>query len=203
MRIFPAVLLAGIAAIGLAGLAEAESPAVHTLTIHLPGGGIETIRYTGDVAPQVVLARPQMVAFAPAFPAFWADPVFARLERISAAMDRQMAGMMQQAEMMNAQSPAQLSEAMLQNAPTGGSSYSFVSTMSGNGVCMRSVQITRTPGSKPQVVSHTSGNCKEAPGVAGSAALPMAPSASDNHLQTISVKPGSDKLLAPGVWRRI
>jgi len=200
MRIIRMVLLAGIAAVGLAGFAEAGSPAVHTLTIRLPGGGIETIRYTGDVAPKVMLAPPQMVAFAPAFPAFPVDPVFARLERISAAMHRQMTDMMQQAEMMDAQSSDQLSQAMLKNAP--GSGYSFVSTMSGNGICMRSVQITSTPGGKPQVVSHTSGDCKGAPASAGQAVLPAAPPVLSNHLQTISTKPG-DKLLAPGVWHRI
>ena len=200
MRIVRMVLLAGIAAAALAGSAGAENQAVHTVTIKLPGGGIETIRYAGNVAPQVVLAPPQMVAFAPAFPAFPADPFFARLERISAEMHRQMAGMMQQAEMMNAQSPGELSEAMLKNAP--GSSYSFVSTLSGSGVCMRSVQITSTPGSKPQVVSHTSGDCKGAPASVGSAVLPAAPPVSGSHLQTISTKPG-DKLLAPDVWHRI
>jgi len=200
MRIVRMVLLAGIAATALAGSAGAENKAVHTLSIQLPGGGIETIRYTGNVAPQVILAPPQMVAFAPAFPGFGADPVFVRLERISAEMHRQMAGMMQRAEMMNAQLPGELNEAMLKNAP--GSSYSFVSTLSGSGVCMRSIQITSTPRNKPQVVSHTSGDCKGAPDAAAPAVLPVAPPVSGNHLQTISTKLG-DKLLAPGVWHRI
>ena len=44
--------------------------------------------------------------------------------------------------------------------PFGGESYSFVSTISGNGVCSQSVRIiSRGDGTKPVVERHSSGNC--------------------------------------------
>ena len=58
MRILRNVLLAGatIAVVGAVAYA-ADAPKVHVLTIPLPGGGVEQIRYTGDVAPKVVFRQ--------------------------------------------------------------------------------------------------------------------------------------------------
>ncbi len=51
--------------------------------------------------------------------------------------------------------------------PWAGESYSYVSTISGNGVCTQSVRITsRGDGTPPQVERHSSGNC-------GAAAAPQ------------------------------
>jgi hypothetical protein len=61
-------------------------------------------------------------------------------------------------------------------SPPGSQSYSFVSTMSGSGVCTRSVEITSMGnGAAPRVVSHSSGNCGSAEGNPGSVNLPGAP----------------------------
>jgi hypothetical protein len=44
--------------------------------------------------------------------------------------------------------------------PAGVRGYSIVSTISGNGVCSRSVEISsRGDGAKPTVLTHTSGDC--------------------------------------------
>jgi hypothetical protein len=145
-----AVLAGGAAllATGVVTPAVAGDSQVHVLTVRLPGGGVEQIQYTGDVAPQVVLVpAPRMVMG----PMVAVDP-FAELERISALMDRQATNMLRQVESLQGN--------VIPSLPPGASGYSFVSTMLGNGVCTRSVQITYNGGSTPpRMVSHTSGNC--------------------------------------------
>ncbi len=151
MRSALAVLAAGAAILTAAAVSPvmAEDNQVHVLTVQLPGGGIEQIQYTGDVQPRVVLVpSPAMVAA----PTIATDP-FATLERISAMMDRQ-------ADAMLRQLPAMAATLMdpVPALPPGANGYSFVSTMSGNGVCMHSVRITYNGGA-PKVVSNTSGDC--------------------------------------------
>ena len=149
-----AVLAGGalIIAAGVAAPAEAEDSQVHVLTVQLPGGGVEQIQYTGDVAPQVVLVPARRMVTGPVVaPLVRIDP-FVELERISALMDQQAAAMMRQVE--------NLQGGMIQKLPPGASGYSFVSTMSGNGVCTRSVQITYNGSTAPpRMVSSTSGDC--------------------------------------------
>ena len=127
---------AGAALLGLVGMAQAKPPAVHELRIALPGGAVETIRYTGDVAPKVSVLPVSMndAAFMPMSLAFAPDPIFAQMDRISAMMDRQAALMIRQAEtaMPDANRPL---NAAFSNLPAGSEAYSFVSTMSGN--CMK------------------------------------------------------------------
>lgn len=83
--------------------------------------------------------------------------------------------MLQQAETLVALPPSGLTEVALRDMPPGGRSYSFVSTMSGNGMCTRSVEITATGNGPPRIVSHSSGDCGAMTGPAGSVALPTAP----------------------------
>lgn len=168
MRLLRTALLAGLAAGALAlapGLARAGSPQIHVLTVQLPGGGVAQIRYSGDVAPRVVLlpdgsAMPMM-----AMPSavFGNDSPFAMLERMSAEMDREAAAMFQAASSAFAMpmppNPDRLMPAALGGAPFSGRSFSFIASIAGNGVCMRSVTITSVAGAQPRVVSDTSGNC--------------------------------------------
>ncbi len=184
MRKIRTALLAGVAAValtGLAGAAMAQGPAVHVVTIALPGGGVEEIHYTGDVAPQIVFAPgPSGIsAWAPMPAMFGPNSPFAAMERISAEMDRQAAGLLRQAEML-ANEPGYgvgpLGEAAFGNLPAGSRGYSFIATMSGNGVCSRSMTITsQGNGAAPRVVTRNSGDCGSAAGGAGSVAAPMAP----------------------------
>ena len=51
MRAIQTSLLADATMIVFAGFAQAQSPVTHVLTIHLPGGGVEQICYSGDVPP--------------------------------------------------------------------------------------------------------------------------------------------------------
>jgi hypothetical protein len=175
MRLSRTVLLAGTAALGLAGigsLAEAQTSNTHVMTVQLPNGTVEQIRYSGDVPPQIVV-----VPNAPSF-----ESPFAALEQMTAMMDRQAEAMMRSVRAMAMQPmPAPMTEA------------AFGHVAAGSGICMRSVQITYSGnGERPQVVSHTAGDCGPAGGSAVPAELP-APAAPvvPSHPRTIEVKAGS------------
>ena len=164
MRITRTLLVAGVAAAAIAGVAAAAALNTHTLTVRLPDGGVERIIYTGNVAPRVEVAT----AGAPV-PILWPGPAgfddtaFAAMDRISAQMDREMAAMFRQADALGSQAatdPGGVTFASTAGLPAGAQSFSFVATMSGAGVCSRSIEITSTgEGRKPRVVSHSSGNC--------------------------------------------
>jgi hypothetical protein len=144
------VLAAGGAILAASALtpALAGEGQVRVLMVPLPGGVIEQIQYTGDVAPRIVLVPSAMVAV----PVMSFDP-FAALQRISAMMDQQAAAMLRPVDAMP--------RMMTPNFPQGASGYSFVSTMSGNGVCTRSVRITYSSGdAAPKMVSSSSGDCR-------------------------------------------
>jgi hypothetical protein len=181
MRVLRTALLAGVAAsaIGFSGAALAQSLNIHTMTVRLPGGGNAEIRYTGNVAPQVVLSEAPATIDVPVLVPSLFGPTspFAMLDRISAEMDRQAAAMFREADAVAAQARSgQPTLAALRNLPPGSQSYSYVSTMSGSGVCTRSVEITSLGnGAAPRVVSHSSGNCGPAAGNPGSVNLPVAP----------------------------
>jgi len=181
MRVLRNALLAGVAAsaIGFSGAALAQTSNTHVMTVRLPGGGNAEIRYTGNVAPQVVFSEaPATIGVPVLMPSlFGPGSPFAMLDRISAEMDRRAAAMFREADAVAAQARSgQLTEAALRNLPPGSQSYSLVSTMSGSGVCPRSVEITSMGnGAAPQVVSHNSGNCGPAAGNPGSVDLPAAP----------------------------
>src|ERR1700761_5839388 len=135
---------AAMLAAGAVTAAMAEDGRVHVLTVPLPGGGVEQIQYTGDVAPRVVFVPASRVA---AVPMMDVDP-FATLNRIAAMMDRQATAMLREVESMQGGD-------MVPGVPRG-----FVSTMPGSGVCMRSVRITYNGGNAPaQGVSGSSRDC--------------------------------------------
>ncbi|MGH7092050.1 MAG: hypothetical protein ACREFB_00770 [Stellaceae bacterium] len=188
-------LLAGVAVIAVAGFsggAYAQSPQaqqIHEMTIQLPGGGVEQIRYIGDAAPRVyVNTAPQ--ARAAALPSlFGPDSAFAQFERISEQMDRQADALLRETAVLAAQpSLARLQVTDFANLPPDSQGYSFVSTMSGNGVCTQSMQATSTGNGPPRVVTHTSGNCGPTGGTSGTIALPpaMAPQHRAHEIMTRS-----------------
>jgi hypothetical protein len=176
MRTLRTVIL-GVATIGLIGAVTyaADAPKTHVLTIRLPNGGIEQIRYSGDVAPNVTFRQVSPVATAGASP-FGAESPFAMLDRIQAEIDRQMAGMMQHRMVMPTMPQiggGQLQQVTVGNLPAGVQSYSMVSTVSGGHKCTESVEVTsQGPGQPPRVVRQSSGDC----GAAAKAA-PAAPAA--------------------------
>lgn len=172
--------VAAVAAIGCCGLALAQGPqgnsVIHTMTVALPGGGVEQIQYTGATPPQVTVSDVPAAAFA-AMPSFFGpDDAFAQLERISAAMDRQADQMFREAAVLRS-GAAQPNLTAASDMPAGSSEYSFVSETNGSNVCSRSMVITSNGnGAAPHVVTHTSGNCAAAaaPGFQVPTQLPTA-----------------------------
>ena len=148
---------AAIAAIGCCGIALAQSPQTHVMSVALPGGGVAQIRYVGSVAPQIYVSdAPTMML--PTM--FGTGSPFAELDRISAAMDRQAEQLLRQAAALAASGPGQLNPTAIGALPAGTQEYQFVSTMNGGNFCSRSVEITsQGNGAAPRVVTHTSGNC--------------------------------------------
>ena len=159
--------VAAITAVGLCGIALAQSPQTHVMSVALPGGGVAQIRYVGSVAPQIYVSdAPTMML--PTM--FGAGSPFAEFDRISAAMDRQADLLLRQAAALASAGPSRLSPTAISALPAGTQEYQFVSTMNGNNFCSRSVEITsQGNGAAPRVVTHTSGNCAAAaaPGTPG------------------------------------
>jgi hypothetical protein len=175
-------LLAGVAAIGigLAGTASAQN--THVMTVAVPGGGIAQIRYAGDVPPQVVVVPAPADARMPVLSMFGEDSPFAMMDRIAAEMNRRAAAMFRYAEAMaDRASAGRLVETTFGVMPSRGESYSYISTVSGNGVCTQSIRITsRGDGTPPRVERHSSGNCSAAaarPGRSGVQPAPPVPAA--------------------------
>ena len=179
-------ILGACAIAALAGSAAwaSSTPSEHRMTVWLPGGASETITYAGDVAPKVSFTSGEFehlgfdaLAFGQVMP----------IERIAAAMDADMAAMMRQADAMAmpvAVMPFNgVTAAGLRAMPPGSQSYSVASTMNGNNVCTRSVQITESGESKPKVVRHSSGNCAGMP--ESSVLFHIAPQQND-HLTEVS-----------------
>ncbi|MBV9509201.1 MAG: hypothetical protein JO303_02830 [Caulobacteraceae bacterium] len=167
--------LAGAAAVvvGGAAMAAAAIKDMHVMTVRLPDGAVEQIRYSGDVAPVVRFAAPGPDAMLSPSAFFAADPAFAQLQRISEQMDRRMAAMMQGLSSGGPVLAPGLTQADLGRLPAGATRFTSVSTLSGSGVCTRSVEYTSAgDGKAPRIVSHVSGDC--GPAAAPTAAQPAA-----------------------------
>jgi hypothetical protein len=162
MKTHSLILIAGAAALALtaAGTAAVASGATdrHEITLQLPGGGTERIEYTGE-APQVVFS-PAPLAWPWAGPDdFWVPSTFARLERMSADMDRQMNALFK-GDLAALSTAPKLDDTALASLPPGTISTTWFSTSFGNGFCARVTQISKSAsGGKPQIVSHETGNC--------------------------------------------
>jgi hypothetical protein len=194
------------AAVALAGSAAvaATLPAVHHLTVRLPNGGVEQVSYTGDAAPKVTILPASLQAGVLMPAGFWApfagfDQISAQMDQMASAMDRQTAIAMRNMDAVALAGSNGLTSATLRGSPAGTESYSMISTMSGSNTCTRDVRIiSRGDNVRPEVVSHSSGNCgaANAPGTAaaleGSAAgsqlmkvkthLPAQPAAARQHI---------------------
>lgn len=148
-------LAAGTAVLAVAGTA-ALAGTLHRMTIELPGGGSETIVYSGDVAPQVSFSQAPMLRQSADAKAW--NP-FAEMERVSAMMDAMAADMDRQMQVSLRQMPSlvpDMTQATLRGLPAGSESYSVTTISTGQGVCTREVRV-RSDGARPQVVSQSSG----------------------------------------------
>ncbi len=155
----------------IAGPVLARDINFHDLTLRMPDGGVEHIRYTGDTPPQVnfddLAMRPSKVA-----DVFLTDP-FAAMERISADMDRQAAQLMNLAGSDAFAGPQSMKaiEARLGSLPPGTQGYSVYTVSSGGKACTEKMTFGYSGHGKPLVEQASSGDC----GV-GSAGAQPAPS---------------------------
>ena len=170
MRKIRTAVLAGVAALCVAGTAVAASNDTHVMTVDLPDGSIARIEYQGAVAPKVKIdptTRFEPVLFVEPFDA----APFAGFDRIFADMDRQAAAMMRQVRALRSQpldSSAKPDLAAFGTMPAGTVSYRFVSTSDGDRFCSQSWEWTsQGAGQQPRLVSASSGDCD-----AGSPAKP-------------------------------
>jgi hypothetical protein len=155
-------LLGGVAAIACVTAAAAAEKR-HVMTVRLPDGSVEHVRYTGDTPPRILIADP---ATQPAAMMPMADP-FAEMERISAMMDAQTDAMMAHASEMQrvamtqaASAPAGQGQATVVSLPQGAGQFSYVSTTTVNGKTC-TVSMTSQPGrqgAQPQMLRKVSGD---------------------------------------------
>lgn len=166
MRPLRKAVLAGAAAItlvGVAGLAVAEIKNSHVLDVRLPDGSVAHIRYVGDTLPTVSFApaSPAFSIFSSAYVPSGPGSPFAAMEQIPQAMDRQAEVMLRDAGARpGLLTRPDLVQVDVGKLPPGARGFAMVSTMSGDGVCTRSLEYRSLGGGKPpQVVTRTSGAC--------------------------------------------
>ena len=207
MRNIRIALLGIVAAVALAGTAAAQDPNTHVMKVQMPGGGIAEIRYTGKVPPRVVFTSgpAALAAFDPFSSIAGPGSPFAMMERVSAEMDRQAAAILAQADNLAAQARSgspQILQTGLGNMPPGSTGYSYVSTMSSNGVCTQSVEITsQGNGAPPKLVWHRSGNCGPGAGATAPVNLPVARPPANNNPDLILTKANQPKIYVTSVQK--
>jgi hypothetical protein len=148
MRPLRQTMIAGAAALalaGLGGLAAAGANRTHVLSIELPDGSVQQIRYWGDTAP-IVSITPALRPL-PVLPTFEPFLPLGMLDRVAADLIE-----------------PDLMRIDIGRLPAGVQGYSMVSTVTSNGVCTRSVEYRANgDGKAPQVARRTSGNCGDEP----------------------------------------
>lgn len=171
MRNLRTAVLAGVAAIGVAGTAMAANNGNHVMTVALPDGSVARVEYRGDVAPKV---RVEPVRFTPVQfgDAFGAVP-FVMVDQIFADLDLQAAAMMHRMQALPLSPLDRFARPDLVGfgtLPERTISYRFVSTSDGNHFCSRSWQWTsRGAGQQPKLVSSSAGDCDAAAAANGDA----------------------------------
>jgi hypothetical protein len=160
MRLARTTILAGGAALLVAGTAAYAAEKLHTLNVALPDGSVAQIEYSGDVAPSVAVQPVD------AIPVVFTDP-FAELDQMAAYMEAQHQAMMQQVAALekaaaegNTGAPGQLTT--VSNLPAG-VHYSYVSSATDANGCTQTVEYS-SDGSSPQpkVTRTSAGSCDKA-----------------------------------------
>jgi hypothetical protein len=163
MREYRTAVLAGLAALAVAGLSLAAIRDTKTVKIALPDGSIARIEYSGDTAPNVTVAPVSHRAPAGLVGGF-DHTSFAALDPVAAEMDQQAAAMIRQAAQLEALPvliQGNLGTQALGKLPAGTVHYEAVSTTSGNGTCTRSVEMTSYGADqKLRIASAKWGDCK-------------------------------------------
>jgi hypothetical protein len=152
MRLTRTTILAGGAALLVAGTAAAAAEKLHTMQVALPDGSVAHIQYAGDVAPKVTVEPVEARAI------IAVDP-FAQLDAMAAAMEAQHRAMLQQI--------AALQQAAASGEPPAdlppGVHYTYYSSVTDANGCTHTVQYSSDgSGAEPRVTQASAGNCDEA-----------------------------------------
>jgi hypothetical protein len=190
-----------LAAAGLAGASAGELARTHILTVRLPDGSIEQIRYVGDLPPQIHWTQDPAPLFSPGFERMDMNSPFAALDRVSAEMDREAQALLNETARLQASAfgfPDPLALIDSGRLAPGARSFSVVSTLSGGHMCSRSVEVFPSPdGGRPRIVTRTSGDCGGgARGSLPSANQPRGEPVRMRH-GLIEVNAGPGEILAP------
>lgn len=202
-----------IAAAGLASQAlaqqETRQPAIrHQMTVRLPDGSLEVIRYSGDQPPAAEFrgASDPTSYTVTAFDPFDDASPFAEMQRISAEMDRETAAMFNNAQFL-AQWPAGADSVMkvdLSRLPKGAQGYTMISTTSSKGTCTRFMEYISSGSDKPQVRTSSSGNCNALQSPAAKRAHAIAPPPLSKHQSSgvieASYRPNSKTIRTAGLF---
>ncbi|MGZ3256324.1 MAG: hypothetical protein ACXU68_06070 [Croceibacterium sp.] len=160
MRFARTTILAGGAALLLAGTAAVAAEKLHTMNVSLPDGSVAQIEYTGDVAPKVAVQP------ADAVPVAFVDP-FAELDRMAAYMEAQHQAMMQQVAAMEKAAAAGGSAApgmvtVSGNLPAG-THFTYISSTTDANGCTQTVEYSSDGNSQqPKVTRTSAGSCDKA-----------------------------------------
>jgi hypothetical protein len=155
MRLTRTTILAGGAALLVAGTAAAAAEKLHTMNVDLPDGSVAQIEYAGDVAPKVAVA-----------PVAYADP-FLQLDRVAAYMEAQHQAMMQQFAAMEQTAAragtAQPGQMTLTGNLPAGSHFTYVSSTTDGRGCTQTVEYSSDGSSaQPKVTRTSAGSCDKA-----------------------------------------
>jgi hypothetical protein len=190
-----------LAAAGLASAGAGELAKTHILTVRLPDGSIEQVRYAGDWPPQINFEQAPDSFFSPGFDPVGLNSPFVALDRMSAEMDREAQALLNQAARWRAPAfgfPDTFAAVDSGGLASGARSFSAVSTLSGGHVCTRSVEAYASPdGGQPRIVTRTSGDCGPGPrgALSSGARRPAEPNRPKSGLT--EVKAGAEDILAP------
>lgn len=144
----------------IAGPVLARDIALHDLTVRMPDGGVEHVRYSGNTPPQVSFndftLRPSDVS-----DVFFANP-FAAMDQISADMDRQAAQLMNLATsdvLPTGPQSMKALDARLSTLPPGTEGYSVYTVSSGGKTCTQKMAFDYSGHGKPLIEQTSSGAC--------------------------------------------
>jgi hypothetical protein len=158
MRTLP--LIAGAAAVALAGAGYAAAPRTHVMDVPLADGSVVHVEYVGDVAPKITLAPRPVAGPGWGMPPM---PALSGIDQMIEQMNRETQAMIRQAQQMGRNAPAGapgINVAAYGNAPPGMTSTTVVSVSNGGGTCTRTIEtVSQGPGKPPRVTSNVTGNC--------------------------------------------
>jgi hypothetical protein len=156
------LVLAGLGAAAIAGVAVAANRDTHVMNVPLPDGSTARVEYVGDVAPKVTVVPGAVTQFG-------------LFDRSMFDMERQIDAMMRRVDSivrspMAAGAIPGMNIAAYGNGPTRGTSVTVISTSNGAKTCTRTTEVTaQGAGKPPKVETNISGDCGTAPAPTASA----------------------------------